>query len=421
MEEEVLDYLPDELLLGIMLDMDSDSLLRFCSTLNKRIYALCNDEFFWEQKYNRDFPNENIPEILTGGSYKETYRRRFNSLPTNAWNLVKATNATKKSYFISAKNGGRLVILSAPKKWQIQPSTLYHTGYRIAGTPEEIRNALTLAKIDSDTINNILTTAISSQNKDEEPYASLYNNEIKNYGELIKQKIQEPQSIQDRKRRNPLPENLAGIYTPVYAAQALQYFLTADPEKFGPINPLESFRTQVAGDALISNLPIAYQGYLLRNTAALLFYIYSYSNNLRDQQDPRFLRSDDLMNAAFGGDIPAAFYSFKNSNGKTVKIPMDQAVSQGLISSPLNTYEVIKSNYRDFDPARFQSYYFQNILSLNYYSLEDIPTPEIYQTIERDDIKDQMILESNLVKAVRDEWRQIIKSLPATQSGNIKI
>ena len=45
MEAAILDYLPDELLLEIMFDMDGEALLTFCSTKNRRISALCGDEY----------------------------------------------------------------------------------------------------------------------------------------------------------------------------------------------------------------------------------------------------------------------------------------------------------------------------------------------------------------------------------------
>jgi hypothetical protein len=96
METAFLDYLSDEVLLEIMNDMDGDVLLRFCSTFNKRIQSLCDDELFWKQKYEHDFPDEKLTTVLMGGSNKEAYRRRFNAKPTTAWNVSKAKDATEK-------------------------------------------------------------------------------------------------------------------------------------------------------------------------------------------------------------------------------------------------------------------------------------------------------------------------------------
>jgi hypothetical protein len=55
MEAAILDYMSDEVLLQIMYNMDGDILLKFCSTGNKRISDLCNDELFWKQNINMIF------------------------------------------------------------------------------------------------------------------------------------------------------------------------------------------------------------------------------------------------------------------------------------------------------------------------------------------------------------------------------
>jgi hypothetical protein len=52
----------------------------------------------------------------------------------------------------------------------------------------------------------------------------------------------------------------------------------ANPEKFGPINPEEAARTQSAGDALMRHLPMANQGYVLRNTISTLLNLYANNN-----------------------------------------------------------------------------------------------------------------------------------------------
>jgi len=77
------------------------------------------------------------------------------------------------------------VIGSERRRWYFQPTMLYHTGYRIVGTPEEITQALRLAKIDDNTINNVLATTISGQNNEQEPYATLYKEEGEKFDEYM--------------------------------------------------------------------------------------------------------------------------------------------------------------------------------------------------------------------------------------------
>jgi hypothetical protein len=121
------------------------------------------------------------------------------------------------------------------------------------------------------------------------------------------------------------------------------------------------------------------------------------------------------MNAGFGGDIPAAFYMFKDDTGKSVKMPMDEAVSQGIINTPMNTYQVMQVYYLNFNPAKFDTTFFMSIAALNYYSSTDVPMPEIYQALERDDIRAAMLQEYNIVKDVSTQWNKILEPLRKQQ------
>jgi len=149
------------------------------------IFALCNDEMFWKDKFANDFPDETLPSELRGDSNKEAYRRHYYSNVAGSWNVRKAARATEKAYFINAKNGASNLMPSSPIRWQLEHNVLYHTGYRIKGTSEQITQALRLAKIDDNTINNVLATAISGQNKDQEPYATMYKEEIEKRNKYV--------------------------------------------------------------------------------------------------------------------------------------------------------------------------------------------------------------------------------------------
>ena len=173
--------------------------------------------------------------------------------------------------------------------------------------------------------------------------------------------------VSKKKNRDQVkPESFSGTYTPVYAGDALRQFFTMDINRFGFIDPA----TKQEG-SLMAALPYVQAGYLLRNTNTMLFYIYAHANELQDKENAQYVRSDDIMTTSFGGQIPAAFYSIKVGK-KTSKTPMDQAVAGGI--GPFNTYDVIRSSpgYAYFNPAEFNTYFFQNIAAANYYSKGDL-------------------------------------------------
>ena len=221
-----------------------------------------------------------------------------------------------------------------------------------------------------------------------------------------------------RKRETIKPESFKGTYTPVYAGPALQTFFTAAPGNFGPLHPLTAAQTGVAGQALMDSLPMVQQGYLLRNTNTLLFYIYAHANQLQSEIDSRFARSDDVMNQAFGGQIPAALYAVADADGKQVKFTMDQAVASGYIPAPMNTYQVIAEKRtrdigrNDFDPNNFNTYFYQNISSYNYYPKSILQQPEFKNAADalaRADMRQQMLNEFYIVKGVSAEWKAVLE------------
>lgn len=220
--------------------------------------------------------------------------------------------------------------------------------------------------------------------------------------------------VSRKKTREPVrPESFSGTYTPVYAGPALQRFFNAAPGNFGPLNPIEAAKTQVAEAGLMDQLDMAKQGYLLRNTSTMLFYIYAHAQNLQAQDNAQFARADDVMNEAFGADIPAAFYSYRGADGKTIKVPMNEAINSGVIKDPLNTFQVIQQMHPDFNPDRFNTYFFQNIAAANYYSraalLQDTNLVQAAKALDRADVRQSMLEEHNMVKAVSAQWHELLE------------
>jgi hypothetical protein len=254
------------------------------------------------------------------------------------------------------------------------------------------------------------------------------------------------------------PSKFSGIYSPIFATDALRTFFTSKPENFSIhrkddlallqsyLNALSTqpeysdpeFKTKVeravtVAQNLIPNLYKVQQGFLLRNTCTMLFFIYAKANHLHED-NAQFVHSDAVMDASFGGNIPAMHFILPDAQ----KIYMEQAVASGVISAPLSTYDVIRRHYpapvnteqyievmksgdktqkalykKNFTPKYFASYMFQNLASPNYISADMASQlgPEneaVVQGLNDPESRQQMLQEHQLVREVKDLWNQMM-------------
>jgi len=233
-------------------------------------------------------------------------------------------------------------------------------------------------------------------------------------------------------REKAQPSSLKGTYTPVYAAPALQRFLTAAPERFGYVDP-----SNAGSGLLMDQLPYAQQGFMLRNSTTMLFFIYAHVNNLQFQPgnladgtkvDASWTRSDDVMNDAFGGNIPAAFYRDPAKQKSTVVAAQARGEPVGQ-----NTYDPIEAQNavhyaKDQSPdgkekfvfrrEAFKTFFFQNIAGANYYSrnnLEaavnagngELATP--LAGLNDPTYQQAMLNEHDIIKGTSERWGQILE------------
>lgn len=208
------------------------------------------------------------------------------------------------------------------------------------------------------------------------------------------------------RRERTTPESLKGIYTPTYAGDALHYFLNYG--NFGTI------QRNILGPALIDQLPMVKQGYALRITYENLFYIYGNNNNLidMDNRSIQFITPDALMNEAFGGQIPASIYLYKNEFGLQ-NISMKEAVETKLIPNYLNTFEVIESIRPNFNRNRFEMTHLLDIIYANGYRLpllrKDLTLAPVLEAIQRPEVQEAMINEHTIVKQTSQLWKNILQ------------
>ncbi len=228
--------------------------------------------------------------------------------------------------------------------------------------------------------------------------------ELKNYLKVSRRKP----------RKQSVPESFSGTYTPVFAADALIKFFNMSPEKFGSIRPAQS-----AKERLMDYLPCLKSGYFLKNSATMLFFIYAHENKLQDETNGSLAKSDNVLNHVFGGQIPSAFYRYIGPDGKKVKITMKDAIEKGLITKPLNTFDVIKAVDPKFDPNRFNTYFFQNMAGNNIYSGDFLNKPEladIATALNKEEIRNAMLQEHNYIKQASLDWATLTE--PARKAKN---
>ena len=102
--------------------------------------------------------------------------------PASKWTPENFTDASQRHDFISISlpNRPRLTIQDAYEVWETNPNILFHTGYRIAGTREDIAADLAAAGQSEADIEGIINSAISSENYLTD-MAAEFHDEMKKY------------------------------------------------------------------------------------------------------------------------------------------------------------------------------------------------------------------------------------------------
>lgn len=207
------------------------------------------------------------------------------------------------------------------------------------------------------------------------------------------------------------PTSFHGMFQIVNVGDALLSFFNDIDADFGPLEPLDGNKD----DLLMDHLPLAKSGWLMRSTVQKLLYIYISANNLRYGKNSAF--SDKIMLNSFWGDIPAAFYIYRDDDTHKVRIiKMQDAVDEDLIVEPLNVYDVLKSKYADFDPNDIRFIYFMQIITCDTYTKNKIlndPDPEFNQLAEQfdnEEVKEGALHEYYIVDNAFKQWKEINKN-----------
>ena len=84
-----------------------------------------------------------------------------------AWTQERAQRAAEQGNYIYVPKTGRTLLLAGTHRMWNRPepaNIIYHSGYRIAGTPNDVQNALLQAGVDRQTIDQVLATSLAANN-----------------------------------------------------------------------------------------------------------------------------------------------------------------------------------------------------------------------------------------------------------------
>lgn len=244
----------------------------------------------------------------------------------------------------------------------------------------------------------------------------------KDYDEFVQTVVQDKKKIdlttEEKNRMNFLDEVVKAMEKKRKAESCQLSFFRTELTEYAHIKLMVDDNASVEDMLTDLRVPMmnymtrTQEGHLLKNSITVLLYIYSYHNGLQSQNNGQYTNADDYMKSVFGGDIPADFYKQGSS-----KYLMSDAVKKGLIKKEMNVFDVVKKKDKKFDPNKqFNIYYFQNIISLMYYSKKyleedadksDKNLQDQLQILKNSTVLDDMVFEHALAKSVSKDAKYL--------------
>lgn len=203
-----------------------------------------------------------------------------------------------------------------------------------------------------------------------------------------------------KRKRKTKPSDFSGAYTPVVVADAIRQFLLGID--LGHVIPEDA-----SSPKLMEQLPCIQRGYGLRNSFQLLWYISIYVNKLQDEEDKTMLHPNDAMRDSFGNtSYPTCYINALDDEGKLKTVRN---------KDKMTTFDALEYRVKDldkkeepFDRNHFKIYAFPIILSLNIFKHTDL-SQEVRDTLKREDIRQQMLRECEIIKETKDRWKEYIQ------------
>ena len=183
-----------------------------------------------------------------------------------------------------------------------------------------------------------------------------------------------------------VPHDFKSAYKPIKAGPVFVSFLTK-PANFGPA-PNEDGTALVPSSKLLDLLPRAREGYCLKNSLTLLMYIYAKVNPLKSKVkgEGQMNIPDDRMNTVFG-KMEALYF----------QAPGEKKVLMSASGKKLSTFAVVSEKNSKFNPEKIENYFFQSLISLNYYENDHVSEKDVKQLSDpqfrKDLLKEYYIIE----------------------------
>lgn len=147
------------------------------------------------------------------------------------------------------------------------------------------------------------------------------------------------------------------MHTLKYIRPALKHFID---------NAMLSVHSESGIINFMDYFPLLKSGYALRETIRFLMMAYT----IGDPQRYDFVIPDELILESFDEDIPSFYYY----DQVEMLVKMQTAVENGVISSNLNTFQVIPNIRPNFNANYFHSSFLKDIIMLN---VEEIPKSNV--------------------------------------------
>lgn len=253
------------------------------------------------------------------------------------------------------------------------------------------------------------------------------------YFELVEHIKALQRQIMKKKKKPSDPASFKGIHAPIYAGEALRTFF-GHQEAFGPYNVAAYFQsgTLTPDNYLMAQLPLASQGYMLRNTATMLFYDFARYQQIQNKDDGSVsdVSTNPYIQEAFNGQISSTYYVDKAMGTKVLTENLPPEIP------PLNTFQLLTKNYPpgttnkkgkdgSFNPARMQNYFLQNIGTYNFYNKSALEAnPDRFKAeldyINNEQVRQTMLQEHSIVENVKEQWKQALAPSRAARNEEKK-
>lgn len=210
-----------------------------------------------------------------------------------------------------------------------------------------------------------------------------------------------------KRKRQADPSSFSGAYTPVAVSTVLRHFVKN--VALGRVDPRDP-----ESPGLVDLLTCAQQGYGLRNSFQLIWFLAIYHNRMQNIEDKTTLKPSKEMDDVFSSrEYPSRYINTMDGDGK---------FSTTQNTEGLSTFEVLDYRSQElekkdkaFDRECLKIYSFPVILSLNIHKSADL-TEEVKDTLKTDSLRQQLLKEYETLREAKENWKEYIREMKEAES-----